>query len=96
MLSLIKDKHKKWFAVVSFSFEPKEKNPTANNTLYIEMTADGINLQKNENEYIKTIPINDIQATLAQFTKRKQSLKEQRGFRGQGCAGHGRQALLNL
>lgn len=94
MMQILKDKHGKWYAVLTFSFNKKRIESTREKTLEVDMHSEGIDLKISGSDYVNTVPIDDIKRTLYQFRSRQQQILDQKEIRGEGRHGHGRKALL--
>lgn len=87
MLQLIKDSHKKWYAVLSFSFESELKSSNPDKILEVNILDESIKMKNGNREY--DIPIAYIKQSLSRIEKRLGQLRAQKNFRGEGRIGHG-------
>ncbi len=91
MLQLIRDSHKKWYAAVSFSFEPSAP-VSLGGVMEVTISAESIKMTKGN--WINEIPIVHTMQSIAKIDKRLEELRLQKRWRGQGRIGHGRKKIF--
>lgn len=91
MLQMVRDQHKKWYAVISFTFEPALKSG-GQGVLEVSLNSEKITLKKGD--YVKDVSIKHVTESIERLDKRLASLREQKQYRGEGRRGHGVKAIF--
>ena len=97
MMQIIRDKRGKWYVIISYQFEPKEKEYKENRLMEVflnENEEEALVIKINGTQYERKIPVDDIKHSISKFNARLNQLKEQKQYRGDGRKGHGRQKLV--
>jgi len=90
-LQLMRDRHKKWYAVISFSFEPK---PITAHDGTMEVVVSDESIKMTKGNWINEMPIAHAMESVARINKRLEELRSQKRWRGQGRTGHGRKKIF--
>lgn len=91
MLQIVRDNHKKWYAVISFTFSPAEKKLPEG---IMEVIVSDESIKMSKGTWINEMPIIHQKQALATIEKRLEELRLQKRWRGQGRIGHGRKAIF--
>lgn len=91
VLQLVRDRHKKWYAVISYTFEP-EPITVLEGIMEVSISDEVIKMTKGK--WINEMPITYAKQAIAAIDKRLEQLRIQKRWRGQGRIGHGRKKVF--
>jgi hypothetical protein len=96
-IQFIRDSHRKWYAIISFSFQPQTKEFKDSKCLEVVWKNEKekeITIKISGTQFERFIPINDINESMNRFEARLLDIKKQRKYRNVITKGHGREKLI--